>query len=72
MLFLSKKKIHHLLREIEEIAYPRDSFDKFDNPLNPLYKMYKDRKEERAMDEGNNNAVEAILRILARYGVERK
>ena len=71
MKIFTKSQIHYLLKEIEEVAYFPDSFEKFDDPLHPEYELYKDRKEEKAMDYGNNNAVETILMILAKHRIKR-
>ncbi len=52
------------IKKIKEVLYSDESFDKFVNPENPLYKDYKDRDYEFWHDQGNNNAVHSILKIL--------
>ena len=53
-----------LIDEVASLKFSEESFKKFDDPKDPQYEDYKDRDLEKWHDQGWNNAVDCILRIL--------
>lgn len=58
------KIISEILKEVEELRFPEESFKKFNDPADTQYEDYGDRKHEEWHDRGWNNAIDHILKIL--------
>lgn len=51
-----------LVEEMKKLKFTE--FAKFDDPKHPLYEEYKDRHFEKWHDEGFNNGIDAVVRMI--------
>lgn len=59
--------VQEIIERVKNLYYPLEGFKKFNDPSDPLYHLYKDRQLEEAQDKGNNNAIDAVVKILEEY-----